>query len=57
MAQRRKNISIYTFVRERNTIFFSNINNKEHTAMTTDVETKIIYLLLFYKIYYYSISR
>jgi len=57
MAQRRKNISIYTFVRERNTIFFSNINNKEHTAMTTDVETKIIYLLLFYKIYYYSVSR
>ena len=26
-----------------------NINNKEHTATTTDVKTKIIYLLLLYK--------
>jgi len=28
---------------------FRNINNKEHTATTTDVKTKIIYLLLLYK--------
>jgi len=34
---------------QKKCILFKNINNKEHIAMTTDVKTKIIYLLLLYK--------